>query len=196
MTKIYVSILLSLLVLSVQIQGQVKKYPMPKDVSEKMLASVPEKEGKIFFEEEVSADAALKKDELYTRIRKWFADSFVEAKSTLEADDMQNGSLTGKAAYKYTKASGLVVNTGYINCVIKVVVTDGAFRYQLYDFSTNESTNGLTGLASTGIKHAYDLSEVLQEYKNGKKTNLARRQLDNMNQMVYYIQMSLKDLAK
>lgn len=196
MTKLYTTILLSLLALSLSVQGQAKKYPMPKDVAEKMLASVPEKEGKIFFEEEVSADPALKKDELYNRIRKWFTDSFAEAKSTLEVDDMQNGLFTGKAAYKYTKASGLVVNTGYINCVIKAAVTDGGFKYQLYDFSTNESTNGLTGLASTGIKHTYDLTEVLQDYKNGKKNNLSRRQLDNMNQMVYYIQMSLKDLSK
>ncbi|MBE7170757.1 MAG: DUF4468 domain-containing protein [Williamsia sp.] len=196
MTKLYLSILLSFLVFCANAQGQLKKYPMPKDVSEKMLASVPEKEGKIVFEEEVPAAPGMKKDELYTRIRKWFADSFAEDKSALETDDVANGLLSGKAAYKYSKASGLIVNSGYINCVIKMVVTDGGCKYQLSDFTTNESTNGLTGLASTGIKHSYDLTDVLQEYRSGKKTNQARRQLDNMNQLAYYIQASLKDLLK
>jgi hypothetical protein len=172
MQKYGFALLFAVLVLCANVPAQPKKYPIPKDVSEQMLASVPEKDGKIFFEEAVTAAPALTKEQLHTRIRQWFTEQFAGNKSTIETDDVQKGLLAGKAAYKYTKASGLVVNSGFINFVFSAAIKDGGFRYQLSDFTTNESTNGLTGLASTGIKHTYNLEEVLKDYREGKKLTL------------------------
>lgn len=186
--------ILGILLLSTTAFAQTKKYPLSNDLSEKMLATIPVKDNHILFEGEIKGNPSMTKDELFAKLQKWFADSFAGDKSEIQVNDKEKGVFSGKAAYKYTKSSGLVVNRGYVNCVLQIAVANGSIKYQMSDFQTNEGTNGLTGL-SAGIKHSYELNQVLEDYKNDKKSNLARRQLDNMNQVAYYVQMSLQEMV-
>jgi hypothetical protein len=175
---------------------QKKKYDLSPDQRKEMLKSIPTKDDKIFYDEVVTVDSSLKKDQLFMQLRQWFVENFMESKNVLEVNDMENGLLTGKGTYKYTKINGLNVHSGHVMFVINMAVKDGKYRYQLYDFTATDENQSLLSSTAKSYTHTIDLNEILAMYKKGKREKFTRMFLDDMIDLVYYIKMSSADLVK
>lgn len=192
--------LVSITLLHAQRNGAPKpKYVLSKDQAERMLDSIPTKDDKILYDEIVTTDSTQTKEQLFIRIRQWFVENFTDSKNVLEVNDKDNGLLTGKGTYKYAMLNGLNTHEGYTTFVINAAVKDGKFRYQLYNFNAEGVNTSLWATNSYGRPNIYkekvDMDEVLKLYKSGKREKYAKKYLGDMLELVYYIKMSLADLA-
>jgi hypothetical protein len=190
---IVIAIILPCMLASNCCYGQMKKQEPSKDELTQMLKTIPRKEGKIFYDQVVLCDS-LKKDDLFIRIRQWFVENFTESKAVLEVNDITNGLLTGKGTYKYSMINGLNMHSGYTLFVINVAVKDGKFRYQLYDFTAENRNQSMLSSTSSTTKHTINLDEVADLYNSGKREGYARKLLEPMLRLVYFIDHTLYEL--
>lgn len=88
---------------------------------------------KIIFTEVVEV-TEVKADELFSRGRQWFAESYKSANNVLQMDDARNGKLIGKA-FNTIKANTYIGTETFVKMwyTIKVFVKDGRYKYEVTD---------------------------------------------------------------
>lgn len=72
-------------------------------------------------------DSTIKKAQLYSLVRAWFGDRFVNSKYVLQVEDTNAGRLLAKGSS----------SKGY-NFTIEVLIKDGKYKYRVYSLEWNE----------------------------------------------------------
>jgi len=91
--------------------------------------------GKITYVGVVTVDTSIKKLELYSRAREWFAKTYNSSTTVIQMDDKESGKIVGKALIQaYCKSLGSDRKCGFINYTISVYFKDGRYKYEITDF--------------------------------------------------------------
>ncbi|UKT65601.1 DUF4468 domain-containing protein [Pedobacter mucosus] len=168
--------------------------------------TIPTKDGVIFYEQ-VAQCTDTQKD-LYFKARKWFVDTFNSAKSVLQMEDKEEGSLAGKAFYTYDFNNGMSTSKVTIDFTLNLDIKEGKYRVQFYDmYGSNKNVNG--GLAMLGaLSGNYNASNdattirkvdynlVLKDLTAGKRVKYNQKILDGMNNQVKFLFASLETAMK
>ena len=100
--------------------------------------TIPVVNGNYQFQEVVTVDNSLKKDQLYKNAKLYFMDIFIGAKDAFQYDDREEGRIIGKGAltvddYKVSFPGGVAVLKWDINYNTEITCKDGKYRYRIYD---------------------------------------------------------------
>ncbi len=163
----------------------------PDSVFNLMYGTIPAKDDKILYDSVVIVDSSLKKDIIFSRIRQWFAEKFVDANSVLQVNDIDNGLLTGNGTYSYILANGLNLHTGYLRFILNVAVKDGKFRYQIYNFTSEDESSSVLSTTGKSYSNTVNFDELYYMYINGKRPSYTKNYLRQMINLVYYINTTL-----
>lgn len=167
---------------------------------------IPTKEGVIFYEQVAQCTGNQK--ELYLKARKWFVDTFRNAKSVLQMDDKEDGKLAGKAFHTYAFTNGMSTSDVSVDFTLNVDIKDGKYRVQFYDmYGSNINVNaGLAMLGALGGNYnaasnattvrRIEYNKVLDEYLSGKREKYNKKLLDGMNNEVKNLFASLEKVMK
>jgi hypothetical protein len=167
---------------------------------------IPTKEGVIFYEQ--IAQCTGNQKELYLKARKWFVDTFHNAKSVLQMEDKEDGKLAGKAFHTYVFNNGLSSSNVAIDFTLNVDIKDGKYRVQFYDmYGANTNVNGgLAMLSALGGNYnagsdatsvrKIEYNKVLDDYLSGKREKYNKKLLDGMNNEVKNLFASLEKVMK
>jgi hypothetical protein len=103
----------------------------------------------ITYTEVVVLDTTLKKDELYSRAREWFAKTYKSANSVIQMDDKEDGKIVGRASIPITYNSiGIIAPGGSISYNISVYVKDGKYKYEFANFQHQGDGNKIPSYGS------------------------------------------------
>jgi len=101
---------------------------------DKLLDILPLKDGKINYNGVISIDS-INKNELYSRAKRWYVNSYTSAKDVIQLDDKENGELVGKGFFEIPwQASFMHIYTVKIFQTIRIQVKDKKYRYEINDF--------------------------------------------------------------
>lgn len=130
------------------------------------------------------------RDQLFTRARQWFNETFASSKEVLQIADKETGELAGKgfmrviAVYKYMGTHRASVISDF---VCNVWVKDGKYKYELSDFdAAYEKLDGgksigfgiLTSSAETDVKWPMVGKKTVNEmYRSAKVAVAAESEL-------------------
>jgi len=92
------------------------------------------------FTETVQVDSTSKK-QLFNKAKRWFADTYKNSKEVLQIEDSATGEILGKAIFLY-------YSQNYISYTINILVRDGKYKCDIYDFILPNSAL-VSGLLST-----------------------------------------------
>lgn len=176
--------------------NKLNKEEITKTQVKEMVQSIPVVDGKILYDHIIETDSTETKEMLFVKIRQWFVENFVDSKAVFEVNDLNNGLLTGKGIYNYSRISGLNKYKGSVLFLLNVAVKDGKFRYQLSNFHARGYATGMLGDASTGKKNEENLDEMVEWYHRGKRKTYSGAYLEDMVKLVYFIDNSLADLSQ
>jgi hypothetical protein len=120
------------------------------------------------FSEVISTDTALKKTELYSRAKAWFAETYKSAQDVIQLDDRENGKIIGKGSMRYTNNSlSGDASSGWIRYTIIVQVKDGKYKYTLENFYHESLEPGYNfGKITTAQECPYKVSSTSQKWRN------------------------------
>ena len=85
----------------------------------------------ITYTEVVVLDTTLKKDELYSRSREWFAKTYKSANSVIQMDEKEEGKIVGRASIPVTYKGS---SAGSISYSVSVYIKDGKYKYEFTNF--------------------------------------------------------------
>jgi hypothetical protein len=89
----------------------------------------------ITYSEVVKLDTSLKKIELFSRAREWFAKNYNSSNNVIQMEDKESGKIVGKALMRvYHKALGSDHPSSHINYTISIYLKDGRFKYEIANF--------------------------------------------------------------
>lgn len=119
------------------------------------LLSIPLLSQELKYEEVVTVDSTITKEELYNRARSWYADNYKSEKDVMSIDDKSLGEISGNGAIRYEPRGlyfGALCAVGYISYKINIYVKDGRYKYNLHSF-IHEGTrcSGGGSLVSYGL---------------------------------------------
>ncbi|MGV8094512.1 MAG: DUF4468 domain-containing protein [Mangrovibacterium sp.] len=108
-------------------------------------------------------------DQLYASARMWFADNFKSANDVLQMDDSKAGILIGKGnttvAENYSVSMGVPMTSEWnTHFTIKVMVKDGRYKCDMYDFFVTTISNGEVLRKDDPLSYYMDQKEF---FKNG-----------------------------
>lgn len=83
---------------------------------------------------EVVPVEGVSQDELYSRIREYFVNTFKSADDVIQMDDKAGGKIIGKAFSDIVVYDGKVSEKRRLWYTLKVEMKDGRYRYELKDF--------------------------------------------------------------
>lgn len=94
------------------------------------------------YSEVIKVDS-VSKDQLYSRAKSWFADSYRSANDVIQMASRADGQIIGKANLKYAPSVFMSSDAirGYIRYTIKIFVKDGRYKYSITDFRHDPSYN-------------------------------------------------------
>ncbi len=97
----------------------------------------PEVNGEINYTEVVSLDSSIKKDELYYRAKKWFADTYKSANDVIQMQDKDAGTLIGKGIFVVQYILNFMghADPADVSHTVKIYTKDGKYKYEITDFS-------------------------------------------------------------
>jgi len=95
---------------------------------EKLLDILPLNDGVVTYTNVIQVDE-VKKEELYSRAKKWFATTYKSSKDVIQLDDKENGEIVGKGNFKIT----YYARDPIVNHTITISVKDGRFKYVITD---------------------------------------------------------------
>lgn len=113
------------------------------------------------------------KEQLFTRARSWFNNSFKSSKDVIQVADKESGELSGKgivklkATYKYLGKQQ--VQPVHAEFTVSVWVKDGKYKYEIKDFDTDNVLNNnydfglLTTADKTTVKWPMMPQRTMQE---------------------------------
>ena len=113
---------------------------------------LPEKEGKINFEEIIMVDT-VNKEQLYNRAKLWVINSFKNEKNVTSTDDKELGELKGTGRFTILKDQGVLFT----------------FRISVKDFKYKYNISDIIYLDNNGNRTSIDLQYYYDYYKSGKK---------------------------
>jgi hypothetical protein len=106
----------------------------------KLQGILPMKDGKVNYTDVIPVDST-SKDQLYTRAKRWFAETYKSAKDVIQLDDKENGEIIGKGLFNETLS---VIGTKYDISVyeaVKIFIKDNKVKYEITDFVTEAAGN-------------------------------------------------------
>jgi hypothetical protein len=192
-------LLLVLILMPALLFGQNSKEKKPSftipepssEVSKSMMESIPTKDDKIIYDTIINVDTSLKSKVIFTRVRQWFAEKFLDSKSVLQVNDIDNGILTGIGTYKYYISNGLNMHAGFLRFTLNVAVKDGKYRYQLYNFNSDEQNTSILSTNGQSYAESVNFDQVYYMHTQGKRASYTRKYLQEMINLVYYINTTL-----
>lgn len=105
----------------------------------------------------VELDTALSQEEIYRRAKRWFVDSFRDAKEVIQLDDPTTFTVVGKGVWKFNAEIfvGSAVRKGYMRFSLEIAAKEGRYRVRFYDYrhegSTSATQYGLAGPLNLGL---------------------------------------------
>jgi hypothetical protein len=134
----------------------------------------------ITYTEVVVLDTTLKKDELYSRAREWFAKTYKSANSVIQMDDKEDGKIVGRASIPITYNSiGIIAPGGSISYNISVYVKDGKYKYEFANFQHQGDGNKIpsygscTKMLNTTVKYlGIGMQKTYNVYLNQMHTEI------------------------
>jgi hypothetical protein len=82
-------------------------------------------------------------DQLYASAKVWFAETFRSAQDVIQMDDQKSGTIIGKGILSTSNDLMVGVNSEMvIRFVVKIMVKDNRYKYDMYDFLVSQSQNG------------------------------------------------------
>ena len=190
-----ISILFAVLLISMSAGAQKKKQDiaLTDQQLQVMVDTIPTKDGKIFYDRIVYLDSSKRQADIYNDIRLWFVENFGSGKAVIQVDDIANGKLIAKGLYLYSFVTGINRHSGYTNFIINVIVKDGKFRYQVYQFQSEDSDRGLMGSESQGMHRTLVMDNCYEDYKAGKRVSYNRKNLERVVLCQYTIESTLSE---
>lgn len=93
--------------------------------------------------EEVVEIEGISKEYLFLRGKSWFVSTFRDANSVIQEENRTDGIILGKGSFKYepTIFQSAPLVKGYVNFSISVYFKDGRYKYKLYNFVHESSSN-------------------------------------------------------
>lgn len=86
---------------------------------------------KIVYSDVIHVDTLAKKQELFSKVREWFAKAYKSSTNVIQMEDKESGKIVGKALMQvYYKNRP----NGYINYTLSIQVKDGRYKYEVTDF--------------------------------------------------------------
>ena len=109
------------------------------------LDSIPAVDGKYQFQEVVTVDNTITKDQLYKKAKAYFIDVFTGAQNAFQYDDAQEGRIVGKGQltvsdYKSIFPSVAVLKWD-VNYNTEVICKDGKYRVRFYDIVVTKESH-------------------------------------------------------
>lgn len=147
---------------------------------------------KISYTDVVSVDSLVKKQELFSKVREWFAKTYNSSTNVIQMEDKENGKIVGKALIQIYKKTAITnYEWGAIHYTISIYIKDGRYKYVITDFY---HTGQYTSSGGIGLNIPnYGVCEGMINYKptfwdpiNIKKTlNSMLIQMDsNVNNLI------------
>ena len=195
MKKSIIFCVVTLIALAGIAQKNKQEVKLTADQLQVMVDTIPTKEGKILYDRIVYVDSSKKQAALYNDIRKWFVENFNSGKAVIQVDDIANGTLIGKGSYKYFIVNGMNTHEGYTYFIVNVIVKDGKFRYQVYQFEAEDENKSMFANSyDRGIKSKVDMDVCYTDYKEGKSKKLNRKNLEQMVTCQYEIDKTMAEM--
>lgn len=192
-----ISILIAILLISISAGAQKKKQEvkLTDQQVQAMVDTIPTKDGKILYDRIVYVDSSKKKEALYNDIRRWFVENFNSGKAVIQVDDIANGTLIGKGSYQYTLINGLNVHDGYTYFIVNVIVKDGKFRYQVYQFEAEEKNRSMLADANARVYTSnVNMDDCYTNYMAGKSKKYNRKNLEEVVRCQYVIDKTMTEM--
>lgn len=122
----------------------------------------------ISYTEVVNVDSTLSANELYSRARSWFAETYRSAQDVIQMDDKENAKIIGKSNFKYDRINDKA--SGWVSYTITIEARNGRYKYTITNFIHESSTGNLYsfGLITDDAQCPYPKvgGAVLQSWRN------------------------------
>jgi hypothetical protein len=146
--------------------------------------SIPVVDGAYQFQEVVSVDSTIKKDQLYKKAKTYFMDVFVAAKDAFQYDDQQEGRIVGKgyltvSDYK-SVFPGVAVLKWDVNYNTEIICKDGKYKFRIYDIVVTKESHVAESNSRTVHFTVSDLYAGMSKQRGAYKTLYPRV----MNKMI------------
>ncbi|MEJ7683923.1 MAG: DUF4468 domain-containing protein [Segetibacter sp.] len=153
---------------------------------QKVLDSIPTKEGKPFYEKIIKVDSFIKKETLFSLSKQWFAKAFTNSKQLIETEDKEIGLIIATLPIHFNLGFGR--GNALIKETMKIEFKDGKMRVQIDGFAGKQLKGTSEQLVSDlNIYEAYD------ELKQGKIEKKNEKVFTGLN---VYTNFFLSDLEK
>jgi|SRR5690606_12044345 len=129
---------------------------------------------KIHYEKVISIDG-FSADELYTRSKEFFANSFKSANDVIQMDDKSVHSIIGKASSSLNIQSGKHIFPAKLLYTLRIECKEGKYRYQIYGFRISPMNGSEFPAEIVFNKEAEDRFNSKKATKNGKVVGLSYR---------------------
>lgn len=92
------------------------------------------KDGKLMIEY-IDTAKGLSKDEIYSKVKAWFATTYNSAKNVVQSDDKEAGRIIGRGVMDVYLPKGAFRGEHLSNYTIDITMKDEKYRIQFYDFA-------------------------------------------------------------
>jgi hypothetical protein len=138
------------------------------------LDSIPVVDGKYQFQEVVTVDNSITKDQLYKKAKAYFVDVFTGAKDAFQYDDVQEGKIVGKGQltvsdYKSFFPSVAVLKWD-VNYNTEIICKDGKYRVRIYDITVAKESHVSENNSRTVSYTIADLYARMEKQRGAYKT--------------------------
>lgn len=137
------------------------------------LDSIPVVDGVNEFQEVVSVDNSVTRDQLYKKAKSYFMDVFTGAKDAFQYDDAQEGKIVGKgfltvSDYKKEFPSVTVLKWD-VNYNTEIICKDGKYRLRIYDIVVTKEYHVASNTSRTVNYTVPDLYTGMSKQKGAYK---------------------------
>lgn len=147
------------------------------------------------YEEVVQADG-LSAKQLYDNAILWTANEYKSSNDVIQVKDSENFVVLGKGSFKYNPGFFMahVPAIGWVRHTFKISCKDGRYKYEIYDFIHEGSTNsygqnGTLGILNDGEKYTGSSEALDRGYRN-------RTNKDAVKQSKKFAESSIKTLKE
>jgi len=147
------------------------------------------RENSIYYEEIVTVDSLLKKNDLLILTKQWVTKNFVKTETfnPLQLEDKDYGLISVRI---YLKDVGYRDEPVMVSCVGKIQVKDGKYRYTFSDFSySSKSTNANIG---NNGKEEGSCDDFVKNWQNGNSKKRFGLYLERIDEQIQILIKSLK----
>jgi len=146
-------------------------------------------DGIIYTKEVEVAEAT--QDELYSKSRVWFSQTYTNVNRVIKKKDEENGVLIGLAKFSYTAPGALsnASNSGSIKYKVKLVMSDGKLKYTFSDFEHDNFglINNVNEICMDGpplmtVKRKETVCKSIKEKIDGQAQTLIKTLLETVQQ--------------